>query len=275
MELPYTTPQTVAAAYCVPWNPSDPLIPLYQTTAMQFNTDNDPSLAAIIMVALQNQMMLYRKASCTDCATAGLPPTQTVINPPVNSQQAAPTGAVPTNSTDALAATAANEAAPALNSIVPGLGTVLSDITNIFTSAHASAVAKEQAVNCAVAFAFNKYIPAYDAAVATGQMSAANALAEVTQIINQQLQPQLSNVISGYNWGWGANQVLLAHVYFRTAWYRALGSTENTLASGASSAVSLVESEVTANPLLAIVAIGALALIIGSGSGSGSGREAV
>ncbi len=272
-----SSPSQVAALYCVPWNPADNLESLYDETALQFNTDSDPSLAAIIKVALQNQMMLYRKASCTDCATAGLPPTQTVINYGSTSiQRGVPPGIVQTNITDQSILNAEGvagqgvselsqfaQAGSKLASALPVIGivaNVITDITGIFTAAHAAAVAREQAVNCSVAYAFNKYIPQYDYAVATGQMSAEAALSAVTQIIQDQLLPALSEVTSAHNWGWSAGQVLQAHLYFRQKWYSTLEA--NPLASSASGVLGSLTGSLTANPILLIaVAAGAVILL--------------
>jgi len=260
-----SSPSQVAALYCVPWNPADNLESLYDETALQFNTDSDPSLAAIIKVALQNQMMLYRKAQCTDCATQGLPPTQTVINAGSTGQQMqAPQGPVFSNSTTeevnsaidtyssiVVSATAGTPVGP----IVAGVQTIIDKIAGIFTAAHAAAVAKEQSINCAVAYAFNKYIPQYDYAVATGQLSAEAALADVTQLIQSQLLPEVQEVTSAHNWGWSAGQVLAAHLYFRQKWYSILEA--NPLASSASG----VLGSLTVNPIL-LVAVAAGAVIL-------------
>lgn len=265
----WTTPALASQKFCVPWNPNDPLLPLYQQMANQFNTINDPSLAAMIMVALQNQMMLYNKATCTDCATQGLPPTQTVINPPVNSGTPTPVGIVQTNNTDAeigaavqigsQAASTIAKATGALSAIpvIGAVASVISDIVGIFGAHHAQAVAEEQATNCAVAFGFNKWIPQYDAAVANGSMSAAAALSAVTQIIQSQLIPALGPVISGHNIGWGERQILMAHLAFRQAWYPQLETAASSLASKASSVLASVNSELTSSPtlLLALVAV--------------------
>lgn len=257
MELPFTTPAAVANAYCVPWNGSDPLEPLYDQAAMQFDTDNDASLSAIIKVALQNQMMLYRKSQCSDCATQGLPPTQTVINPPIGIQTAAPAGAVPTNSTDSTISVVTGIAAKYTSGIpiVGQITAVINNIAGIFGAAHAQAVAEEQAVNCSVAYAFNKYVPQYDAAVASGQATAEAALAEVTQVI-QQLIAALDPVISGNNWGWGARQVLMAHLWFRQQWYPMLESSVGSSVSG-------IASKLTASPILLVAILAGAVLLLG------------
>jgi hypothetical protein len=273
-ELPspqYNTPAAVAGTYCVPWNPNDPLMPLYQQTALQFDTDDDPTLSALIMVALQNQMMLYRKGSCTDCATQGLPPTQTVIGVQGTVETQAPAGAVQTNTTDITEGVVLGTAAKFTASvpIVGQVTAILADIANIFGAAHAQAVAEEQAVNCAVAYAFNKYIPQYDLAVANGTLSASAALSAVIQIIQQQLQPELDPVISGNNWGWGANQMLQAHLYFRQQWYPMLAASLESQAGSVLSSVGFGSltadvAQLTANPLLlAVLAIGAFLLLSG------------
>lgn len=277
MELPYTTPSQVAQAYCVPWLSSDPLEPLYDQAAANFDTDQDQSLGAIIKVALQNQMMLYRKAQCTDCATEGLPPTQTVINPPVKNQIAPPQGIVQTNYTDAEISAGIGDVQGGLGALassgliaagaIPIIGdvvNVVADIAGIFTQAHAQAVAREQATNCAVALAFNKYIPQYDLAVASGQMAASDALAAVQQVINSQLLPALQPVISGHNWGWGASQVLQAHLWFRQQWYPTL---ENSSLTNSGSRVSSLVATVTASPMY-LVAAAIVAVLIFSGKRS-------
>ena len=264
------TPSAVSALYCVPWNPSDSLEPMYDEAALQFNTDSDPSLAAIIKVALQNQMMLYRKAQCTDCATQGLAPTQTVINRgSAGIQTAAPVGFVQNNTTDLQVNAGINEAGsiatqigtnvggPAVGAVIGEVSGIISSIAGIFTQAHAAAVAKEQSINCAVAFAFNKYVPQYDALVATGAMSADAALAAVTQIIQNQLLPELLEVTSAHNWGWSAGQVLQAHLYFRQQWYPIMEA--NPVASGAAG----VLSSFTSNPTLLIVAAVAAVALLG------------
>lgn len=268
----WTTPALAAAKFCVPWNPSDNLMDLYNQAANQFNTDSDPSLAAMIVVALQNQMMLYNKSTCTDCATQGLPPTQTVILAGTSGvQTAAPSGVVQSNTTDITADTAISTAAQSATGIASALGaaastlpivgavaSVITDIAGIFTSAHAQAVAQEQATNCAVAFAFNKYIPQYDLAVANGTLTAEAALADVTQIIQQQLQPELSDVISGNNIGWGENQILMAHLWFRQQWYPTLEANAESLAGTASSVIASVES----NPIALVILAGLAALLL-------------
>lgn len=272
MELPVSTPSGVAATYCVPWNPSDPMMSLYQQAANMFNTDDDPSLAAIIMVALQNQMMLYRKGACTDCATQGLPPTQTVINPPTNSGTQTPQGIVQTNTTDQavdaaiaggsqtaeIAGTAVG--GPALGAAVSAVASVVQSIAGIFTQAHEQAVAEEQSLNCSVAFAFNKYIPLYDAAVANGSMSADTALSAVTQLIQQQLSPALDPVISGHNWGWGANQVLQAHLWFRQQWYPKLETAQASIVNGITSLLGGSTGSPSALLLVALAIVAALLL---------------
>lgn len=263
-----TTPAAVAALYCQPWNASDPLEPLYDAAALQFNIDADPSLAAIIKVALQNQMMLYRKAQCSDCATQGLPPTQTVILAgSVGVQTAAPAGFVQTNTTDLQVSGGINAAGQvatdigtkvggaAVGAVISEISGVISSIAGIFTQAHAAAVAKEQAVNCAVAFAFNKYVPQYDLAVARGSMDHESALAAVTQLINNSLLPELEQVTSAHNWGWSAGQVLQAHLYFRQQWYPTLA--ENPLASTAGTLVG----SLTSSPMLLVAIAAALALL--------------
>ena len=68
-----TTPDLVARHFCLNWNPNDPLIPLYQAQALQFNSHNDPSLAALILVDLQNRALLYYKNQCGDCGSASGP----------------------------------------------------------------------------------------------------------------------------------------------------------------------------------------------------------
>ena len=257
----WTTPQLAANKFCVPWDASDPLIPLYQQAANQFNTDNDPSLAAMIFVALQNQMMLYAKAQCTDCATQGLPPTQTVILAgATGTQVAAPQGTVQINSTDQTESIIAGTVAKATSSIpvVGAVAAVIADITGIFTSAHANAVAEEQATNCAVAYAFNKYIPVYDAAVASGQMTAGAALAAVTQIIQQQLSPELDPVISAHNIGWAENQILMAHLWFRQQWYPTL-ATSSELSLGS---LSNVVSSLTSGSPIVLIILSALAALL-------------
>lgn len=257
----WTTPALAAAKFCVPWNPSDNLMDLYNQAANQFNTDNDPSLASMIVVALQNQMMLYNKSTCTDCATQGLPPTQTVILAGTSGvQTAAPSGVVQSNTTDITEEVATSTVAKVTSSIpvVGSIAAVISDIVGIFGSAHAQAVAEEQATNCAVAFAFNKYIPQYDLAVANGTLTAEAALADVTQIIQQQLQPELSDVISGNNIGWGENQILMAHLWFRQQWYPTLEANAESLAGTASSVIASVES----NPIALIVLAGLAALLL-------------
>ena len=279
-----STPAALANKFCVPWNPNDPLEPLYDQAALQFNTDSDPSLAAWIKICLQNQMMCYAKAQCTDCATQGLPPTQTVILAgSTGVQVAAPQGystgqpqplntqlglvsALPglinevqnaPNTTSALgdvASGAAQITAPI--PIVSQITAIIADIANIFTGHHAAAVATEQADNCAVAFAFNKYIPSYDYAVYSGKLTADAALADVTQLVQQQLIPGLEPVIKAHNIGWGQAQILQAHVYFRTTWYPQLESNVGVLGSG-------VLGSLTSNPLLlAAIAVGA-ALLLG------------
>jgi hypothetical protein len=266
---PWTTPSLAAAKFCVPWNPSDQLIDLYNQAANQFNTDQDPSLAAMIVVALQNQMMLYNKATCTDCATQGLPPTQTVILAGATGvQTAAPSGAVFSNATTeevsggiAEASSLADQisAGTPAGPIVQGVTNIIQSIAGIFTAHHAQAVALEQSMNCAVCYAFNKYIPQYDLAVAQGVMSADAALAAVMQIIQQQLQPELSDVISAHNIGWAENQILMAHIWFRQQWYPMLESNASSLAGGLGSVVG----SVTSNPTLLIVlaALAALAFL--------------
>lgn len=271
MLLSATSPAQVAALYCVPWNPNDPMLPIYDQLSNQFNTDNDPSFKALLMVALQNQIMLYRKGGCTDCATQGLPPTQTVINPPTNSGTATPVGVVQTNTTDAaigqavgLGSQAASTLASVLGAtkslpIIGAISSVIADVVGIFTQAHAAAVAKEQAVNCAVAFAFNKYIPVYDAAVAAGNMSAATALANVTQLIQSQLIPALAPVTSAHNWGWSAGQALQCHLAFRQQWYLQLEQAGNSVFGGGASGIV---ASVEANPLILVaIAVGTALLL--------------
>lgn len=271
MLLSATTPAQVAALYCVPWNPNDPMLPIYDQLSNQFDTDNDPSFKALLMVALQNQIMLYRKGSCTDCATQGLPPTQTVINPPTNSGTATPVGIVQTNNTDAVIGEAVGFGSQAASTVASLLGatkslpvigaisSVITDVVGIFTQAHAAAVAKEQATNCAVAFAFNKWIPTYDAAVASGNMSAAQALASVTQLIQSQLIPALGPVISAHNWGWSAAQALACHLAFRQIWYPQLESAGNSVFGGAASGVI---ASVKSNPIILVaLALGAVLLL--------------
>ena len=260
-----STPAALANKFCVPWNPNDPLEPLYDQAALQFNTDSDPSLAAWIKICLQNQMMCYRKAQCTDCATQGLPPTQTVINPPTSNQVAAPQGTVMLNNTtgevnygiDTAVGVAdkVTAAIPGVGQAVQAIGSIIADISGIFTAHHAQAVATEQADNCAVAFAFNKYIPSYDYAVYSGKLTADAALADVTQLVQQQLIPGLEPVIKAHNIGWGQAQILQAHVYFRTTWYPQLESNVGVLGSG-------VLGSLTSNPLLlAAIAVGAVLLL--------------
>ena len=200
---------------------------------------------------------------------SGLPPTQTVILAgSTGVQAAAPQGYVETNTTtDQVAGAlgtyeqvntmiASAVGGPAGAAIAQGVASVVNTIAGIFTGAHRAAVAKEQSINCAVAYAFNKYIPQYDYAVASGQMTAEAALAAVTQLIQSQLLPELQEVTSAHNWGWSAGQVLQAHLYFRQQWYPMLES--NPLASVGGSVVG----SLTSNPVLLVVAaVAAIALL--------------
>lgn len=220
------SPAQVAATYCVPWNPSDPLIDLYNQAAVQFNSDNDASLAAIIVISLQNRMTLYRKRSCTDCAEGQSIPANLsgAGNTYIEEQQGlqglnSGLSAAKTAATDALGAT--SSLAKGITSAIPIVGAItgiISSIVGVFGQAHAQAVAKEQAVNCAAAQQFNTYMPVLDKAVASGQVDAQTGIQTAQQIIDT-ISANLQGVVSAHNWGWGAQQVLKAQLWFRQQWY--------------------------------------------------------
>ena len=223
------TPVSVASLYCVKYDPSDPLMQLYLQAATQFNADNDPSLAALILVSLMNRMTLYHKQSCTDCAEgasvgtnlSGAGSTYVDINEGLGAVNQG-LGAAEQAATSALGA--ASSLATGLASAIPIAGaitSIVSDIVNVFGQAHAQAVAKEQAVNCAAAATFNKYIPQLDAAVASGQLDAQTGIQTAQQIIDT-ISQNLDSVVSAHNWGWGAQQVLQAQLWFRQQWYPTL-----------------------------------------------------
>lgn len=103
---------------------------------------------------------------------------------------------------------------------VPGVGSLLSAIFQH----HAQAVATEQAVSCQVSQIADQAIPQIDAAVRSGQISAAQGVAALEQVSNQ--LHQMLGTISGAgsaghpcNAGCCYGHVLDAHVEFARTYY--------------------------------------------------------
>lgn len=219
------TPVAVASLFCVNFDPTDPLIDLYTQAATQFNADNDPSLASLIVVSLMNRLTLYHKTSCMDCAQGQSVSTNLA-------------GAENTESDINLGLSVAGQ----LTSSIPIAGQIegiISEIAGIFGQAHAQAVVKEQAVNCAAASEFNKYIPQIDAAVASGRLDAQTGIQTAQQIIDA-ISGNLDSVVKAHNWGWGAQQVLQAQLWFRQQWYPVLENSESGLGASGSSGLLLL-----------------------------------
>lgn len=248
-------PNSVAATYCVPFDPADPLINLYNQAATQFDSDNDASLNALIVVSLQNRMLLYRKTTCTDCAgptnLAGAENTEYDINGGLSAlNQGLQTGESLAQSGSAIATN--------LSSAIPVVGAItgiISSIVGVFGAAHAKAVAREQATNCAAAQQFNTYIPRLDAAVASGQVDAQAGIQTAQQII-ETIKTNLQPVVSAHNWGWGAQQVLDAQLWFRQQWYP-------TLEGSAGGLGGILGGGITSSPVLLLALVFGAVLLFG------------
>ena len=130
--------------------------------------------------------------------------------------------------------------------IVGNIADIVVGIVGAFTQAHAQAVAREQAVNCQASLAFAQTVPLVDQAVASGQVTASVGIQSAAQYIDT-ISQGLGPVVSGKNWGWGAQQRLLAHKAFRVAWYPQLA---NTAATSPTAALSEALSGAKKNPAL-------------------------
>lgn len=244
-----TTPTEVAQMFCVSFSPAgDPLDTLYQQAAVQFNSDNDPSLAAWIYVSLYARMMLYRKSSCTDCAEGQQ--VQTNLAGALNTENII--GGVIGGANSALGTAA--QFSEGLTKALPIIGdieNIIGSIVNVFGAAHAAAVAKEQAVNCAAATQFNQYMPQVDAAVANGQIDAATGISTAQRLI-QTISDNLNSVVKAHNIGWGMQQVLQAQLWFRQQWYPSLEGSAGGfgLASNSKSGLLLIGAVIVGAMLL-------------------------
>ena len=253
MLFPQTSPAALAQKFCVNFDPSDPLMDLYQQAATQFNSDNDPSLAAWIVISLMSRRMLYNKSSCTDCSgptnLAGAENTEVGID----------TGLSALNSGLADAesfAQAGSALATGLASAIPVVGQITNIITSIvgvFGKAHAAAVAREQQTNCAVTTQFNQYIGQLDQAVASGQVSADAGIQTAQQIIDT-ISANVDPVVSGRNAGWGLQQVLAAQLWFRQQWY--------PMIEGGAGGLGSISASLGLSPKILLVGVLAVVLLM-------------
>jgi hypothetical protein len=257
MSSPKTVQQWLALVGGV-YYPSDPFASQYPTIAVNEKPAKAPAGTEFLIEAcLRYRGIIYWKSKPGDCGTATKQSAGAAAKTLQLSEAAL--GTTSALSTGGVIALGAGVSA-ALGVATLGIGLAAAPILAI-TQHHAQAVKTEQATICGVTQQANQTIPAIDAAVASGQISAAQGVDYMNSLCNNLLQG-LDTIKKTCNAACVYEAVLRAHLDFASIYYPAIAPQSNLLnglalpatsssLAPASAAVGVVTNRTPATPTLA------------------------
>jgi hypothetical protein len=133
---------------------------------------------------------------------------------------------------------AVNGIASMAGAALPGIGQAVSQITALFTQAHAAAVVDEQTVICGVAGIINQVIPYYDNLVRTGKISPSDAYAGMQAYIAQ-VTSQLSTIQKTCDAACVYSAVLAAHADFVQTYYPSIAPVQASASAPGAAPVAI------------------------------------
>ena len=172
-------------AFGIAYNANDPLQPLYD-----FIKANTPSLYrgptwdAYEEACLRSNAILYFKTTPGDCGTSAVATSKYSTDLQIQGQIGS-----------------------SLSIVTGGISNIIAGIAEIFTAAHATAVANEQTVNCAIANFVNSVAPQIEAFYFAGKLTGAQAYQAYQAMVTQAIDG-LGSVSKQDNWGYGTQQIL-------------------------------------------------------------------
>jgi hypothetical protein len=172
-------------AFGIFYNSADPLQPLYDL--IKANTPSlyrGPTWDAYEEACLRANGILYFKTTPGDCGTAVVNTSKYATDLQIQGQ-----------------------IGQSLAAVTGGISSIIAGIAEIFTEAHATAVANEQTVNCAIANFVNSVAPQIESLFFTGKLTPAQAYQAYQAMVTQAIDG-LGSVSKQDNWGYGTQQIL-------------------------------------------------------------------